>query len=713
MNSMIKFLIIFLLALFVGGCEMGTLFQDTNTPTVTNDSNNDTDHNTNTNNNADNTNTNTDNTINNDKDNTNNTDNTNNDNTPDTTNDYSYIPKGSDLTYAKAYKFLNMATFGATPELVKELQQKGVVSWLDEQLSMKYDDKDESILRKVIKNMITYWPEDYGKVYNHRTDITLEEYLADNDVNFNQGWGKKQSELAYHSSAIFQGALDDKAQVRQRVAYALSQIIIASESNDQFFVYKGEALSFYYDVLLKYAFDSYSTLLYKVSLTPAMSTYLTYNGNEKKHIDTKTGATVFPDENYGREIMQLFSIGLYELNIDGTEQRGPDGKRVPTYVQEDVNNISRVFTGFDYPHSEFGRYFQLGDATHELVCYEQYHDTGAKKFLDETIPANKSCLDDMKATIDILIQNKNTAPHISKKLIQRFTNSTPNSDYIKRVATVFRDTNGDLKAVIKAVLLDKSVWDNIDKDKAAKIKEPFIVLTNVLRALHVQPYGYMLRGIRLDKTTSVQRRLEGPVYFIKNKYPIFGQWPTFSPTVFNFYGDDFVPDDEEFKIRGFFSPEAEILTTKFITGTTNYYRQILRRQDKDTTLYQYGITTMDEYYGLKHNESDYYIISYDELYPIFEKLIGDKDYSKFQQNSKAQKAKIIKDAVPLVVDKLSIMLLGKTLDEKFRSKLIEHYQYARFRNHSNTHKAIKADMVTYIFSRMAGDIILSDYFMVN
>ena len=141
-----------------------------------------------------------------------------------------------------------MATFGATPKLVEELQQKGVISWLDEQLSMKYDDKNESILRRVIKNMITYWPEDYGKVYNHRADITLEEYLADNDVNFNQGWGKKQSELAYHSSEIFQCALDDKAQVRQRVAFALSQIIIASESNDQFFVYKGEALSFYYDV---------------------------------------------------------------------------------------------------------------------------------------------------------------------------------------------------------------------------------------------------------------------------------------------------------------------------------------------------------------------------------------------------------------------------------------------------------------------------------
>jgi hypothetical protein len=140
---------------------------------------------------------------------------------------------------------------------------------------------------------------------------------------------------------------------------------------------------------------------------------------------------------------------------------------------------------------------------------------------------------------------------------------------------------------------------------------------------------------------------------------------------------------------------------------------MLRGYDKDNTLYQYGITTMDQYYGLKQNESDYYIISYDELYPIFEKLIGDKDYAKFQQNTKAQKAKIIKDAVPLVVDKLSIMLLGKTLDEKFRTKLIEHYQYARFRNHSNTHKAVKADMVTYIFSRMAGDIILSDYFMVN
>jgi hypothetical protein len=444
-----------------------------------------------------------------------------------------------------------------------------------------------------------------------------------------------------------------------------------------------------------------------------MSTYLTYNGNEKKHIDTKTGATVFPDENYGREIMQLFSIGLYELNMDGTEQRAPGGKRVPTYVQEDVNNISRVFTGFDYPHSEFGRYFQLGDATHELVCYDKYHDTDSKTFLGKTISANKSCFDDLKATVDILMQNKNTAPHIAKKLIQRFTNSSPKSDYIKRVATVFRDTKGDLKAVIKAVLLDESVWDNIDKDKAAKIKEPFIVLTNVLRALHVQPYGYMLRGIRLDKTTSVQRRLEGPVYFIKNKYPIFGQWPTFSPTVFNFYGDDFVPDDEEFKIRGFFSPEAEILTTKFITGITNYYRHMLRGYDKDNTLYQYGITTMDQYYGLKQNESDYYIISYDELYPIFEKLIGDKDYAKFQQNTKAQKAKIIKDAVPLVVDKLSIMLLGKTLDEKFRTKLIEHYQYARFRNHSNTHKAVKADMVTYIFSRMAGDIILSDYFMVN
>jgi len=636
-----------------------------------------------------------------------------------TSDPQSYIPQDENLTDAMAVKFLNMATFGATSELVAELKQKGVIKWLDDQLAMPYDEQKESILRKVIYRSINIAPQVYG-ITPADTNATVDssyvdEFLEDdNGKYFNiNNRNNAVSELYMNGTFIFDQHVRAKDQVRQRAAYALSQIIIASQSNDRFFNDRGETLSYYYDLLLKHAFGNYGDLLYDISLSPTMATFLTFANNEKEYIDTDTNATILPDENYGREIMQLFSIGLYELNIDGTEKRVND-KRVPTYEQKDVNEMSKVFTGLTYAHSKWGKILLKGDSTHPLECYQDHHDTSEKHILGGTLPAGQTCEQDVKSAVNLLMNHSNVAPFIAKKLILRLTKSNPTTAYIKRVAEVFADTNGDLKETIKAVLLDEEIWENIKADKGVKIKEPYILFTEVLRAMNFQPIPW-------TKYTHDDRvyRVENPGFLTDSLYNYLGEFPTNSPSVFNFYSDTFEPDNDEFKIRGFVAPELAIYTAKYAVGLNNLI---------DTLAYEASVQRRVFYHRNEDNPYDY-LPEKDPsrykgwrtrtyMYIDFDEALDVARNNGFGSNlteNEGDTATREKVATALA-DYLSYKLLGRKLSDARRSMIIDKYKTSFFRDYKDNDKEYiiaKNDFTIYWVIPMMIDIIHTDAFMVQ
>lgn len=628
---------------------------------------------------------------------------------------YGYIPKGEALTDRMAVKFLDMATMGSTPAMVKELREKGVVVWVDEQLAKKWNYKKESIVYNMMHDALKMRPHDYCEKANvpipkteAEIDDLIEKFLADNDTVFNRTLIHGADELTYHSSAIFADHMEDDAQLRQRVAYALSQIVIVSESNDFLFKNRGEALSYYYDILLKESFGKYSDILYDVTLSPAMASYLTYANNRKAHTDEKTGTTVAPDENYGREIMQLFSIGLFDLNMDATAKI-ENGKRVPTYTQKDVEEISRVFTGMGYAHDVFNnRGFNAtlwrSDSLHPLLCVEKYHDSQKKEFLGKTLPAGQSCFQDVEDTIKILVNHPNNAPFIAKKLILRLTKSNPKADYVQRVAEVFKSSGGDLGKTVKAILLDSEIWEDIKNDSATKIKEPYLAYTNMLRALDVKPWP--LRTVNDDdgSTHTIKNR-----YFVRSKYQYLNQWPTFSPTVFNFYSDAYEPDSDIFKNRGFVAPEAQILTTKYIMGITNNayntlhqneYNYLLARSDGNVTKMYKSHPGLTSFSNLLLNFGDYA-----EYFRIPGKEFKD---GPRESDGRAQ-------AIEKIINDASQRLLGERLNQQFAQKLIESYRDVFTDRYAPSwdNNEIKSELVSRVIAPLITEIVMSREYMVQ
>jgi len=488
--------------------------------------------------------------------------------TPTSSEDqYSYIPKEVDRY--TAVRFLNKATFGANEESIKELQELGIVAWVDKQLSIE---PTEDIY---LRNMI-----ELAKMQNDDLNHSVDEYLADNSIIFQRGSQRDRI------SSWFQSVLDSKDQLRHKLTYALSQIVVESDFEPLFQV-RAEALARYFDILYSNAYKSYKDLLTDITFSASMGVYLTYRGSRAEY-NNSAGVPVYPDENYAREIMQLFTIGLNELNIDGTLQ---GGKNTPTYTQEDVNNLARVFTGWDVQRNSwnlndvFGNKLNLfGDLTHPMIFFSDYHDFGAKKVLGVDIPAGLDGKEEILMVIDILMNNKNTAPYISKNLIMRLTKSNPSPAYVARVATKFRDSGGDLKEVVKAILLDPEIWDDINSRRSVKYKEPYVGFVNFLRAFNVKPIPYWY--------TSEPNEEANNTYVVYNRYLFDGdvlrdnitQVAGLAPSVFNFYDNDYIPNDTNFKALSLVAPEIEIQSDTHFINYSNYILYLLNTWDKNFIL---------------------------------------------------------------------------------------------------------------------------------
>ena len=405
-------------------------------------------------------------------------------------------------------------------------------------------------------------------------DKSVDDYIEDNDVlvkgSFFSPW--------FFRSAWLDFAVMSKDQLRHKMAYVLSQIIVESDFEPTF-VQRTEALAKYFDILYNNAFGSYKQLLIDISHNSGMSLFLTFVGNKKVY-KNEDNVSVYPDENYARELMQLFSIGVNKLNMDGTPIKDEKGNLIPTYAQEDVNNIARVFTGWGLRHTWYGcANGYCGDYIHPTKFFPEYHDFGEKKVLGETIPAGLSGDEDIKAVVNILMKQPSVAPFIARHLIMRFTKSNPSPAYIKRVATTFKDNDWDLKKTIKAIFLDPEFMDDLKSDRIIKYKEPLIAYTEFLRQMHVQYPPYVLfcenSNPLHEKCTKVKNTLwyNEPRDYTK-------QGPGAAPNVFNFYDNTYIPNDKKFKEKQMVAPELQIQSDSIMIRFNNKIMNDLSQWEK-------------------------------------------------------------------------------------------------------------------------------------
>ena len=553
---------------------------------------------------------------------------------------YTYIPK--ELNTTLAIRFLNKTTFGATQEDIKSLQQKGVRQWLETQFSLKK--KPNIYLTKMIMLAKQCEPD--------VNSASVEEYLADNDTVFNKSRASFHSPR-YRMTSWFDNALTEKDQLRHKVTYALSQIIVESDF-EPIFTRRAEALARYFDILYNNAFGTYKGLLKEISLNSGMGMFLTYNGNKALY-QNEANISVFPDENYAREVMQLFSIGLNKLNIDGTPQKDAQGNLIPTYTQEDVNQLARVFTGWDLQRNP--RYglvgFTRGDLTHPLEFTAKYHDFGKKTLLGEEIAADLDGKEDIFRAIDIIMEQKSVAPYISKNLIMRLSKSNPTPAYIGRVATVFEETKGDLEAVVKAIFLDEEFWNDLTTGTVVKFKEPLIAYTQFLRAMKAKPlnswYYCGYKGPEDDEASNCVVVKNSFLFNDPRSY--LAQGAGLAPDVFNFYDNAFIPNDVAFQKNNFHAPELQIQSdTMLINYNNNLYNILshweegnileMRHKDDDDNYFQYK--TIDEMVKdapRSENKPVYYIgadkmlLDTQDEYNVLEMVIDgdtDGDFEKLQ-----------------------------------------------------------------------------------
>ncbi len=416
------------------------------------------------------------------------------------------------MTRSDAVTFLQRTTFGGSTADVDHLISLGTEAWFAEQIAM-----------------------DTG-------DTHLNRRLG-GDIRF--------------ASSLWGHYLGGEHQLRLRYSYALSQIFVASDAT-----VNALHIANYADLLEANCFGTYRQLIETVTRSAAMGEFLTYDRNRRE--DARRGRV--PDENYAREILQLFSIGLWELNLDGSRRLDGSGQPIPAYDQDDILGLARVFTGFitasvsNDPASAVLPMYSVGSFS------EAQHETGEKRFLGVVIPASETrTLDEsLEVAFDTLDNHPNTAPFISHQLIQRLVTSNPSPAYVQRVAEVFVDdgsgVRGNLAAVLEAVVLDEEAWQPNPPATFGKLREPVLRFTTITRALNVQ--------------CDNDRWL---ISSLSNSATELGQQPYESPSVFNFYRPGYVPPQTPLADAGLVSPEMQIANETTAIGWVNYLAQFLDR----------------------------------------------------------------------------------------------------------------------------------------
>ena len=350
-------------------------------------------------------------------------------------------------------------------------------------------------------------------------------------------------------------------QLRQRVAFALSEIMVISANGNSMYEHP-EAMATYWDVLANDAFANFRQLIQDVTLNPAMGDYLDMVHNDKPNPSHNTE----PNENYARELMQLFTIGLYKLNQDGSQQLDINHAPIPTYDQDVVEGYAHVFTGWYWNQTGTPTWGYVDPNYRDpMMAFANHHDTGAKLILNGvTLPAGQTQAQDLQMGLDAIFNHSNVGPFVGKHLIQALVTSNPSPGYISRVAAAFANNGqgvrGDMKAVIRAVLLDPEARDDaaaLSNNGFGHQREPLVRLANVYRA-----FGAAASSGK---------------FVVNNVNFSFSQAPLYAPSVFNFFSP-FHSQVGPIENAGLVAPEFGITTDTTVITSANKLRSEIYRQ---------------------------------------------------------------------------------------------------------------------------------------
>lgn len=388
--------------------------------------------------------------------------------------------------------------------------------------------------------------------------------------------------------------------MRKRIALGLSEFFVVSLESSAF-SWPSHGFAKYWDVLVGNAFGNYRTLLEAITLNPAMGYYLNTKGNQKENVASGR----LPDENYAREVMQLFTIGLYQLNLDGTEVLVA-GKKVETYAQTDVSNLARVFTGYDFDirttdtkadvyksdgSLETYKIYNRDSVSRPMVLTAGNHSTLAATFLGVTIPLNAAGAVALQTALNTLFNHPNVGPFFGKQMIQRFVTSNPSPEYVARVAAAFNNNGagvrGDLKAVWTAIFLDdearrtytvqtgaaavttsgvqnaKGVLNRDISDKTfGKLREPMLRFIQWGRTFGLSPVNAAYQYWKIQETSGISDQL--------------AQSPLHSPSVFNYFRPGFVPPNTALATANSPAPEFQIVNETTVGGYLNFMQGIIK-----------------------------------------------------------------------------------------------------------------------------------------
>jgi len=446
----------------------------------------------------------------------------------------------SPANVAEAARFLTQATFGPREPEISTLMSQSFAQWITDQTAL---------------------PPSHHLPY---VQARRAELIARDGGD---GWQGPRNE------AWWQHTLTAPDQLRQRTAFALSQIFVVS----QFGALDGyhEGVTQYYDILVDHALGNYRDLLEAVTLSPMMGTYLSMMRNQKP--DPLTGHE--PDENYAREVMQLFSVGLLRMHTDGSLMLDSEGMPMPTYTQNDTVGLAHVFTGWG-PHydpvvpptwsngsvASTSDWFRWGyDDMRPMSFYPQFHDTQDRQILGSVVvPASVSGQQRMEMALDAIFEHPNTGPFIAKQLIQKMVTSNPGPGYIHRVSSVFNNNGsgvrGDLAATVRAVLLDPEARSATPRQRQSfgKPAEPLL------------RYARLLRLCR-----PAAPRAGDPRFFINTQYGIPEQAPLLSPSVFNFFQPVY-SSPGRIATSGLLSPEFQIFSETTAIAQANTFHSTIQ-----------------------------------------------------------------------------------------------------------------------------------------
>lgn len=468
-------------------------------------------------------------------------------------------------TAQEASRFLARATYGPIEAEIQSLAQGGYAAWFAAQFA------------QAPTSALAYLDRERPLYQAKMSDVGMSQM----------------------DEAFWTGVTRGSDALRQRAVFALSQIFVISTEGSAL---GGEpyAIGSFYDMLGRNAFGNFRTLLEEVSLHPAMGRYLSHLANEKESTKTVSGQTVtrVPDENYAREVMQLFTIGLWQLNADGTQQKDGGGNPIPTYGQDEILGMAKVFTGFSWGHCNVsedacfrgGRNGSTQDPGLQrwrlsMQAFDRFHSTAEKRIVGgKTIAGGGTAQGDLRQALDALFNHPNVGPFIGRQLIQRLVTSNPSPAYVARVAAAFADNGqgvrGDMKVVLQAVLLDPEARDagKLADPAWGKLREP------------VAKYGQFLRAFGVKASSGYTR-----IGDLSNPVSGLGQSPFRSPSVFNFYRPDFAPPGRLLD-NGLNAPEFQITHETTVTGNINFADGIVRRSagsNPDTLVADYSAFLAD------------------------------------------------------------------------------------------------------------------------